>query len=103
MLSWVTYQIIACILVACVNAVFRAYGLNLKTWLCAIGISTGAQFCFGKSFSLSPSIFQPWIIGNITLALAGFLFSIFVFDGVLAFRHYIGLGLGLLAGCLLIS
>lgn len=102
-MSWVIYQVIACVLVACANAIFKAYGINLQTWLCAIGIATASQFCFGKSFSLAPSLFQPWIIGNIVLALCGLLFSIFVFDGVLAFRHYIGLGLAFIAGCLLIS
>lgn len=102
-MDWVVYQIIACILVGVINAGFRYYGINLKTWLCAIGVASLSQFCFGKSFTMAPSIFQPWVLGNLVLGLVGLLFSVLIFDGVLAFRHYIGLALALLAGFLLIG
>ena len=102
-MSWVIYQIVACVLVSSINAIFRKYGINLGTWLSALGISMASQFCFGKSFSLAPNIFQPWVLGNLVLGICGLLFSILVFDGVLGVRQYLGLVLALIAGFLLIT
>jgi hypothetical protein len=99
---WWVLQIIACFLIAIANTIFRQYGFALWTVSLAIFLAIPIEICFAKSYSIAPTFFQAWFVGNAALVVAGFLISFLIFDGIVTPIYLIGVILTMIGGYLLI-
>ena len=98
---WWFLQILACLLIAVYNSIYKHYGISLSIWLYTLVLVLPTQFMFAKSFAMAPSFFGVWFLGNVALITFGFLSSVFIFGEVVLLKHYIGLALAMIAGYLL--
>jgi hypothetical protein len=100
---WWILQITGSVGVCCALIPGREFGLCVKSYIIYIIIAiTMLSWMFLKSFQLAPSFFQAWFVGTTSLALLGFLGSLFYFGETVSIVNYIGAGLGILGSVMLI-
>lgn len=100
---WALFQVLACLIIVAVSSSYRYYGFTIQVWLVSLIFILPAQVLLCKSFESAPSFFSAAFLGNVVLAVCMFSSSFLFFDGVVAFRHYVGITLAIVAGYLLIT
>jgi len=100
---WWMLQIVGCAGVCIAQIINRKYGLCSTSWtfysLIAIFITYPA---FGKSFSIAPSFFSAWFLGQVCLNVFGLITAFLVFGDSVSFQQWVGLILAIISGYLLI-
>lgn len=100
---WWILQVLACVFVYIALVPSRTLGLCWKSYLFYITISiTTCSWMFLKSFEMAPSFIQPWFIATASLALCGFLGSLFYFGEAVSVTNYVGAVISLIGAALLI-
>lgn len=89
--NWWLTQIVACLVVAIVNSLFRYFGLSWKIILFVLPFIIWNLTLFCTSFQKAPTFFQAWFLGNAALAVFGFTISYIFFDGMINLKHYLGM------------
>jgi len=71
-------------------------------WMADVLIEVVVAPLFIKSYAIAPTIFQPWFLGTVVIALLGFLASMIFFGEVITITKLIGAVLALAGAVLLI-
>lgn len=100
---WALFQILACLIVVAINAMYRQYGLTWNTWAIAVVFILPMEFFCGRSFEQAPSFFSVWFLGSAVLTVFGFAISLLFFDGVLIAKCYVGMVLTVIGAYLLVT
>jgi drug/metabolite transporter (DMT)-like permease len=80
----------------------RIYGLCWRSYFTYVAIgTTTASWMFLKSYQLAPSFFQAWFVGTASLAIIGFIGSMFYFKESPTALGYFGALISLIGMCML--
>ena len=101
---WWILQIIGCLGVGGIQVVNRMYGIGVTSWVVYTLISmTVTYFAFSKSFSIAPSFFGAWFVGQTAMGIIGLLVAFLIFKDVVSTTQWVGLVLSVIGGYLLIK
>jgi len=100
---WWILQLVGCAGVYIAFVPSRTLGLCWKSYLFYLILAiTTFSWMFLKSFETAPSFFQAWFVGTASLALCGFLGSLFYFGETISTVNYAGATISLIGAVLLI-
>lgn len=101
---WWILQIVACMGVAAAQVVNRKYGVCFTSWTVYTLIAASLTYYgFSKSYSIAPSFFGAWFVGQAALGVLGVLASFLFFKDQVSTAQWIGMILTLIGGYLLIK
>lgn len=101
---WWILQIIGCLAVCGFQVVNRVYGIGSLSWgVYAIGSASITYFAFAWSYSHAPNFVLPWMVGQIALNILGLLVGLAFFKDAVTSQQWVGIGLYIVGGYLLIK
>jgi len=103
--NWILYLSLGAISVSIVNCFYRsvAPGKLYLFLILIVPLALSKDLIFYRlGFLKAPSFFQAWFLSQIILSLTGFFISILFYEGIISFKHYIGLILAFISGFLLV-
>ena len=100
---WWILQIIGSIGICSAQVISRKLGFGVPSWaiysMIAIFITCPS---FGKSFAIAPTFTGAWFVGTTTLNVLGIVAGLMVFHDVVSPMQWVGIGLSVVAGYLII-
>lgn len=101
---WILYAILACIGITFACIPMRIYGFGYKSYfLYLIIVAFTSGWMLPLTYDKSPTFYQAWFLTTALLTIFGMLPSWFIFGESIKLIHFIGIGLCLIGGYLLIK
>lgn len=101
---WWILQVIGCVGVCGAQVVNRKYGVCITSWVVYSLIAMSVTyFSFAKSYAIAPTFFSAWFIGQVALNVVGLLVAFLIFKDNVSVTQWIGFGLSIIGGYLLIK
>jgi hypothetical protein len=100
---WWILQIVGCLGVTIAQIINRKLGIGIPSWIAYSLIAilvTYPTFC--KSYAIAPSFSGAWFVGQTALTIVGLLAGFIVFHDAVSTLQWIGIGLSIVSGYLII-
>jgi len=100
---WWILQIIGCVGVTIAQIINRKLGVGIPSWIAYSIIAifvTYPSFC--KSYAIAPTFTSAWFMGQTTLNVVGLVAGLIVFGDSISVVQWIGIGLSVVSGYLII-
>ena len=101
---WWVLQIVGCAAVVAAQTVNRTWGFGIPSWIVYSLISVFVTYpAFGKSYTIAPTFFGAFFVGQTALNVLGGIASLLLFKDVITMSQWIGMALSVVGGYLLIK
>lgn len=102
-MMWWILQIVGSVGVVISQVVNRKLGVTIPSWMVYSLIAIFVTYpTFGKSYAIAPSFTSAWFVGQTALNVVGLVVGLMIFHDVISSTQWVGIGLSIVAGYLII-